>query len=452
MRAARQAIFGFFDTLSGRLGVLLAFGLVVASLLSLTLAEHARRYDFAHVRLERVVDSVADMYDRFTSDPQRTQALLLANRILGARDAPPGWSTIKPDPALTGLLAKRLGSEPDARATAMSQAACFPNFDLANRAAGVTDITLPECWYVVFHDGNGIERKVAVDLMPFRVPPSSIFDPLSLLLIASVAIALAVVGARFATTPLRKLKEAAHIFSVTIDPEPIKEDGPREVRAALATFNLMQSRVRDGFRERTKILASVTHDLQTPLTRLRLRLEQVENEQLRERLVADLAVTQKLVRDGLDYARSVESTEPWSVVDLDSILSSIAEDASEFGADVQFLSGCGVEIKTKPNALQRCVTNLVDNSIKYAGNAELSSEIIDGELRVSVSDRGPGIPDAEIDRMLMPFQRSEGNSEQSGSGLGLAIVVAQGKTFGAALELKNREPRGLVATLRIPRV
>jgi hypothetical protein len=110
MKTARQAIIGFFDTLSGRLGILLALGLVVASLLSLTLAEHARRYDFAHVRLERVVDSVDDMYDRFTSDPQRTQALLLANKILGARDAPPGWATIKPDPSLTGLLAKRLGT------------------------------------------------------------------------------------------------------------------------------------------------------------------------------------------------------------------------------------------------------------------------------------------------------------------------------------------------------
>ncbi|MBY3002054.1 ATP-binding protein [Rhizobium leguminosarum] len=449
MRALHRTVIGFLDSLSGRLGLLLACGLVVASFMSLLLAEHARRDDFEHIRLERVVDSVADMIARFTRDPRRTQALLRENRILGARDAPPGWTSFLPDSRLTTLLSKRLGSESDARATPMSREACFPNFDLADRAAGVTDITLPECWYVVFLDGNGIERRVAVDLMPFRVPPSSIFDPLSLLLIGSVAVLLSIVGARFATIPLRMLTEAARVFSVTIDPEPIREDGPREVRAALRTFNLMQNRVREGFRERTQILASVTHDLQTPLTRLRLRLEQVEDDHLRERLISDLAVTQKLVKDGLEFARSIESSEPWSVVDIDSILSSVAEDAAEFGASVRFVSGCGAELRTKPNALSRCLTNLVDNAIKYAGDAELSCERTKSGVAIVVKDRGPGIPEDEIERVLQPFQRHHAIPDRPGSGLGLSIADAQARTFGGQLVLKNIEPNGLTATIVI---
>ncbi len=449
MNKIRPLFVGFLDTLSGRLGLLLALGLVCASISSLLLAEHARRGDFEHVRLERVVDSVSDLAERFTRYPDRTQMLLQENRILGARAAPAGWTSMRPDPALTTMLETRLGSTAQARAMPMSQAACFPNFMLADRAAGVTEVTLPECWYVVFRDGNGTDRRIAVDLMPFRIPPSSIFDPLSLLLIACVATILAIVGARLATTPLRKLTKAAEVFSVTLDPEPIEADGPREVRAALHTFNLMQRRVREGFRERTQILASVTHDLQTPLTRLRLRVEQVENPRLREKLISDLASMQRLVRDGLDLARSSESVEPWSIVDIDSILFSVAEDASEFGAQVRFVSGCGAEVRVKPNALTRCLNNLVDNAVKYAGDAELSCQRLGRKLVISVRDHGSGLPDEALMRVLQPFQRYEFGTEPStaGSGLGLAIAVAQASTFGAKVELKNHKEGGLLAEI-----
>ncbi|WP_160012572.1 ATP-binding protein [Rhizobium sp. 18055] len=451
MKTSLRRSLGLLDTLSGRVGLLLTVGLIAASFLSLLLAEHARRDDFAHVRLERVVDSVADMVERFNHDPERTQSLLSDNRILGARAAPEGWIGFQPDPTLAMLLEKRLGIAANARAMPMSPEQCFPNFDLANRAAGVTDITLPECWFVEFKDGSGLERRVAVDLMPFRIPPSSIFDPLSIILIVVVGTVLSLIVARLATTPLRSLAEAAKAFSVTIDPEPIPEEGPREVRAALRTFNLMQSRVRAGFQERTQILAAITHDLQTPLTRLRLRLEQVGDDRLRERLIGDLGVTQKFVRDGLEFARSSESREPWSIVDLDSILSSIAEDAAEFGANVQFVSGCAAEIRVKPNALTRCLMNLVDNAVKYAGDAELSCHRAGGKLIISVRDHGPGLPEDALPRVMLPFQRHDMNQLQptSGSGLGLAIAAAQARTFGALLRLRVHEFGGLVAEILI---
>jgi signal transduction histidine kinase len=234
---------------------------------------------------------------------------------------------------------------------------------------------------------------------------------------------------------------------VSLDPEPIPERGPYEVQAALATFNLMQSRVRDGFRDRTQLLAAISHDLQTPLTRLRLRLEQVQDVALRDRLVADLAATQALVREGLDLAGSSE----WSVIDIDSVLASLAEDAAEFGADVRFGSGCGVAVRVKPNALIRCLTNLIDNAVKYGGGAMLACTNLKDRIVITVRDEGAGIPEEELDRMFEPFTRGRPGQAggRSGTGIGLTIARSQALTFGARVKLANNEGGGITASVEI---
>jgi signal transduction histidine kinase len=288
-----------------------------------------------------------------------------------------------------------------------------------------------------------------VDLASARVPPNWTLDPLYLVLIIAASSVLSFVVARVATAPLRRLTQAARAFSVTIDPEPIPEHGPSEVRAALETFNIMQHRVRDGFRERIQILSSIAHDLQTPLTRLRLRMEHVDEEPLRNRLVADLAIMQQLVRDGLDLARSSEIREPWSIVDIDSILSSVAEDAAEFGNGVSFVGGCGAHAKIKPNALLRCLNNLVDNAIKYAGGAELSCAWVGRDLVIHVRDHGPGIAEKALNEALLPFRRLGGGASSGGTGIGLTIACAQAQTFGANLVLSNHPDGGLLATIRL---
>ncbi|WBO23794.1 ATP-binding protein [Sphingomonas abietis] len=440
----------FVGSLAGRLVLILTVGIAAAAIISLLAAEHARVHDFKRVQLDRVVASTVDMASRFARDPVRTHDLLYDHRILGARDAPIEWRTMTPDANLGRLLAAQLGARADARAMQMPHGSCFPNFDSFIRVAGMNDNMLPDCWFVLFRDTGGTERRMSIDLAPFRIPPSSTLDPVYLLLIVAASLALSMIVARFATAPLRRLTSAARAFSVTVDPEPIPEDGPREVRVALETFNVMQHRVREGFRERTQILASVAHDLQTPLTRLRLRLEQVADETLRERLISDLAATQRLVRDGLELARSSESREPWSIVDIDSILSSVAEDAAEFGADVRFVSGCGARTRVKPNALGRCVSNLVDNAIKYAGDAELSCGLVGSDLVISVRDHGPGLPPAALNEAFEPFRRFQGERSPShGSGLGLTIARAQAHTFGAHLSLHNHENGGLVAHISL---
>jgi signal transduction histidine kinase len=398
-----------------------------------------------------VVASAADISRRFARDPVGTAELLHKSYIFGVSEAPQTRLEIHPDPELEPLLNARLGPQSRPLAALMPRAACFPKIDLAIRAAGIEEQTLPDCWYVRFHDADGVEHRLLMDIASMKLPPNSTLDPLYPILIIIVSALLAFFVARVATAPLRQLTEAARAFSVTIDPEPIPEQGPSEVRAALQTFNIMQHRVRDGFRERTQILASIAHDLQTPLTRLRLRMEHVNEEGIRNRLITDLAVMQRLVRDNLDLARSIESREPWSVVDIDSILSSIAEDAAEFGATVRFTSGCGAQARIKPNALVRCLNNLVDNAVKYAGDAELSCCMEGRDVIIHVRDHGPGIPEQVVVEALQPFSRFGKGllTSAGGTGIGLTIARAQAQTFGAILALCNHPDGGLLASVRL---
>ena len=297
------------------------------------------------------------------------------------------------------------------------------------------------------------ERHVLVaDLPLIRVYQSIYLDPLYLLMLAGIGVLLAVLVTRSTITPLRRLTQAARQFSASTDPTDIPEGGPREVRTALATFNLMQKRVRDGVRERTHILAAVSHDLQTPLTRMRLRLEQVDDEALRLRLIADLGEMQRLVAEGLDLAQSTESREPWSVVDLDSVLSSLAEDMAEVGSPVRFSSGCGGRVRVRLAALTRALQNLIENAVRYGGTADVASAVMGGCVAITVRDQGPGIVEAELETAFEPFRRLTAGSTEGrrGTGLGLTIARAQAATFGGSVTLVNLPGGGLEATIRIP--
>ena len=443
----------YFDSLAGRIAVLLALGMTLAAILSLFAAEQARMRDFERVRLDHAALSAADIASRLRRNPVQTRDLLAQHQIWGARFASPGARVNIANPRLTQLLEARLGAQSHAVGEYAAMDRCFGDDPAAisRRAAGMIDPPQVDCWLIQYDEPGSGTMSLMIDLPRLTAPPSSTLNPLYLLIILAAGVSLAFIASRFATAPLRRLTRAADTFSVSLDPEPIPEKGPAEVRTALRTFNVMQRRVREGFRERTQILAAISHDLQTPLTRLRLRLEQVEDETLRERLIGDLAATQSLVRDGLDLARSSESREDWSTVDIDSFVASVAEDASEFGASVSFLGGCGLTVRVKPNALIRCLTNLIDNAVKYGGNAELTCRHETGRLVIEVNDDGPGIPQDRIDGMFEPFVRGETSRSRitGGTGIGLTIARAQAATFGGVVTLANRRGGGLVAKLSI---
>ena len=174
--------------------------------------------------------------------------------------------------------------------------------------------------------------------------------------------------------------------------------------------------------------------------------------QLRERLIGDLAAMQALIREGLELARSAESSEQRVALDLDSVLQSVAEDAAEAGHDVVFEQGCGAVLPLRPLAMQRLFSNLVDNAVKYGGAARIRATEADGQVEVRISDNGPGLAVDELEAVFTPFLRLETSRsrETGGAGLGLTIARALADKDGATLTLRNRPERGLEALVRWP--
>jgi signal transduction histidine kinase len=279
-----------------------------------------------------------------------------------------------------------------------------------------------------------------------------VHHPIVVVVFFACLLAIAYAVARASTRPLRDLAGAAARIGADVDCAPLPERGPAEVREAAAAFNAMQARIRRGIRERTYMLAAITHDLQTPVTRLRLRLEKVPDEELRAKLVADLNAMGETVREGLDLAQSLDAREPLQRVDLDSLLESACEDARDAGHDAQLHGRTGASILGAPNALRRCIVNLLDNAIAYGRYARVESAVAGDRAVVRIRDGGPGIPEADLASVFDPFFRMESSRsrETGGTGLGLTIARNIAERYGGSIALRNHPEGGLEVTLEFP--
>jgi signal transduction histidine kinase len=278
--------------------------------------------------------------------------------------------------------------------------------------------------------------------------------------VAALALQLALLAAlcgwavRQATRPLQALAEAADALGPAQAQAPMPLDGPREVARAASAFNRMQARIHAHLDERMRILAAVSHDLQTPITRLRLRAELLDDAVLRDKLQADLAEMQDLVEEGISYARSAQAVrEPERLVDLRALLASIVGDYGDAGRPVVLHAGAPLSAQTRPQALRRLICNLVDNALKFAGTAEVAIERMPGgALQLQVMDRGPGIPASELQAVLQPYVRLEDSRSRGtgGTGLGLAIADQLAQALGGTLVLAARTGGGLAAEVVLP--
>jgi signal transduction histidine kinase len=258
---------------------------------------------------------------------------------------------------------------------------------------------------------------------------------------------------RLATRPLSRLAEAADRFGQDLRAPALAESGPQEVTRAAAAFNAMRARIGAALDERLRILAAIAHDLRTPLTRMQLRSEMLPDPELRERLQSDLAEMQGLVEEGIEYARTAHAAvEPERPVDLHALLDSLCFDYQDAGRRVHWSGKHETPLRTRPQALRRIVVNLVDNALRFAGEAEIALESAPRQVIVAVRDRGPGIAQAELERVLEPFVRLDDSRsrETGGAGLGLAIAHELAGVLGGALQLRNREGGGLEARLVLP--
>ena len=296
-------------------------------------------------------------------------------------------------------------------------------------------------------------RPLTIEVMPSTMP---IAQWLPYVLAAQLALLVlcAWLAVRLATRPLEQLAQAAQALSPASGGKRLGETGPTEVAQAAAAFNAMQDRIAAYLRERLQILASISHDLQTPITRMRLRTEAMDESPERARLLDDLEQIQHLVREGVDYARSAHGTaEPAIRLDLDAFLDSVVCDYQDTGKAVTLSGRAGAPLVARVHALRRVACNLIDNAVKYAGAAEVEvARGDDGGFRIDVLDRGPGIPAEELDAVMQPFYRLEAsrNRDTGGTGLGLAIAQQLASSLGGRLSLSQREGGGLRASLWLP--
>jgi len=276
---------------------------------------------------------------------------------------------------------------------------------------------------------------------------------LSLAVLLAAVIVVSLVAVRWATRPLNALADAADELGKNIHRPPMEEKGPLEVARAARAFNTMQSRLASYIRERTALLAAMSHDLKTPVTRLRLRAELLEDPQARAKFTKDLDEMESMVGATLDFLRGQESGEPVKPVDVMALLESLQADMAEMGGPVTIEGGAKAPYPGRPQALKRCLANLLENAVKYGKSARVIVDDNCASLEIRVRDEGPGIPPAELERVFDPFYRVEGSRsrETGGTGLGLTIAKSVAEAHGGSLVLRNRTEGGLEVVLVLPR-
>ena len=259
------------------------------------------------------------------------------------------------------------------------------------------------------------------------------------------------VAVKLATRPLARLERAANSLGSDLRAAPLPEDGPKEVARAATAFNAMQRRIAEQAVERIQILAGISRRLQTPITRMRLRADFLGDSDAREKLQGDLQEMQTLVKQGLALARGRDEIgKQLSQTDLHALIDSLVCDYSDAGESLRFSGERGVTILTHPQALRRIMINLIDNGLKFGEDVEVG---IDAQrsngITITVSDRGPGIPDEHLQSVFLPFYRVEAsrNRETGGTGLGLAIAQQLVSALRGTLTLANRDGGGLEARL-----
>lgn len=424
------------DSLFGRIALVLLAGLILAQIGSalinarerktVLLQSDQRQWQERMAATVKLLDSLAP------EERAPAIAALTARRLtlkIVAQPPPPNAAAA---PSMTAELAALLGA--DYRVRAWHE---------------------PERNYirtvVQLHNGNWLVLDYDPATGAFGWPQRLLW---SLAVLLATALALTLLATRAALGPLGRFTRAAERLGKNLDAPPIAEAGAREVRRAARTLNRMQARIRESIAERSRLLAAISHDLKTPLTRLRLHAEFIrEDPELRAALLQEVEIMQAMTRSVIDVLRGGEG-EAIRTVDVYALVEQLAADATELGAQVTIRGRAPVLYLGRSLALRRALVNLLDNARQHAGGV-VEILVKDGPdaLRICVSDRGPGIPQSELVRMLEPFQRLEPsrNPTTGGSGLGLAIARSIVRAHGGELELRNRAGGGLEVWVTLPR-
>jgi len=446
-------------SLQGRMVLILVGGVLASQLLTSSIWYEVRQTQVLEIPLRLLAGRMADLLRVAHDQPAQLPALLdgmESSHWHRLPAPPPPGQPVEPAHArlLQELLAARTEGPAPVRLLALEivdsdgrpggAAMLLRGAPASVRA--VVELTLP--------DGRPLYLQTTEDQGWRNASIGSlVFDFIfRIYLLRSIAVVLiALLAVRLALRPLKQMAAAAEALGQDIHRPPLSLDGPQEVRRAAQAFNAMQRQLIDSIAERTRFFAAVSHDLRTPITRLRLRTELLPDESLRQRFRGDLQHMEDMVSASLDFLRSGELDEAREPVDIDALLMALQADFEDLGCELR-VSGHALPYSAHPSGLRRCLQNVLDNARQHApGPVEIEVRDTPDRLRLQIGDRGPGIEAEHLRRVLEPFYQADPSRSGGGHGLGLSIAASIANAHGGSLKLGPRIGGGLLVTLDLPR-
>ncbi|MGC5700906.1 HAMP domain-containing protein [Pseudomonas sp. NFXW11] len=454
------------DSLFGRLVIILVVGMLAAQIATSSIWFDIRHRQALEIPARLVASRLADLIRVSARNPQQVDSLIQMlespDLHLSLQERPSDQPTAD-DPAtqptvrlLNKVLREKIGHPESLRVLRLAlvdhagSPARLPALLSARPTVGLflLELQLPDGrWLRVdAREAQGWSSKAPGDLVLDYVLRIYLLRILLVVLLALVAVRLAI-------RPLTQLTEAARKLGKNIQRPPLPLDGPLEVRRAAEAFNLMQQRLIASLAERTRFLAAVSHDLRSPITRMRLRTELLGATPIREHLRRDLEEMEQMVTSTLDFVASGEVNEQRLNIEINALLQSLQSDFQDLGVSIPIHGAAHAPLPGYARSLKRCVHNLLENAVRYGRQVDIA--VLDDEqwLQIQVRDQGPGIPEALLQQVLEPFYRVDEsrNAATGGFGLGLSIAHSVAQAHGGRLQLENRPEGGLQASLYLPR-
>lgn len=441
MRLNMRSLLAFPSSLFARIALIMLLGLLSAQLISVWLQSGERASVVSQARGQNFADQIAEAIRvlESTQPSLRGTALsaLQSRNLQVALISDDQVSPLVPHGQIQAMIAARLGSEREVRAP--GAAAGMPQRGAMMRSFDVR-----------LRDGQWMRISASMDAAAPALPSVLISQ---LLISLVIVIAVVMIAVRQLSLPLKELAKAADTLGHDLNAPALAERGSTETRSAAQAFNRMQARIRRLVDERARALAAVSHDLRTPLTRLRLRAELVDDEKLRDQMAADLDAMAAMLDATLDYLRGLQDSEAVRRIDMNGLLQSMVQDTDLLGKKIRIEGTAQAPYVGRLSALRRALQNLIDNAIKYGQSAHIRVEDGVDALRITIEDEGPGIAPEELRRVTEPYYRPDASrsTETGGLGLGLSIATDIALMHGGELILANNPRVGLSATLVLPR-
>ncbi len=443
------------SSLFGRLVLVLLIGLLLGQLLSIILLFKNRDQLLSKTQEQYLAQrmlEIVQMLESFAPN-RRAQIIGILNTrrlrvFLSKATLPPAECIASNSSSFAPFLTRM--HQHNERVLCITQINVSPTYSFMVNIGLQTPLHPPFVAKVQLKDGNWVGFEHVHLAQENIATPWRLLISLAILLITVLSLSLLAV--RWLTRPLAILADAAEHLGRDIHHSPLQENGPTEVRQAAHAFNTMQTRLSRYLEDRARILIAVSHDLKTPITRLRLRVEQLGVQPLRDSFLKDLDEMQGMTAATLDFMRGLENTESVQPLDIRALLESLQADYEDMGLSVTLEGDTPPPYPARPLSLKRCLVNLIDNAHKYGQRVTITLKNQSEQLQIIVADEGPGMPEAALETVFEPFYRLETSRSRAtgGTGLGLSIARNITRAHGGDIILRNRVGGGLEAIVSLP--